>query len=70
MFSMKNTKLYSFENQSHYLRNFRILKSLITGELEAMLIILVFSISGLGDKDNMSVDMLETSERLRFASVL
>lgn len=70
MFSMKNTNLYSFENQSHYLRNFRILKNLITGELEAMLFILVFSISGLGGENSMSVDMLETSERLRFALVL
>lgn len=69
---MKNTKPYGFENQSHYLRNFRILKSLITGELEAMLFILVFSISRLGGENNMSVDTLdlETSERLRFALVL
>lgn len=67
---MKNTKLYGFENQSLYLRNFRILKSLITGEIEAMLFILVFSISWLGGENNMSVDMLETSERLRFALVL
>lgn len=70
MFFMKNTKLYGFENQSQYLRNFRILKSLITGELEAMLFILAFSISGLGGENNMSVDMLDTSERLRFALVL
>ena len=70
MFFMKNTKLYGFENQSQYLRNFRILKSLITGELEAMLFILAFSISGLGGENNMSVDVLDTSERLRFALVL
>ena len=70
MFFMKNTKLYGFENQTHYLRNFRILKSFITGELEAMLFILVFNISRLGGENNVSVDMLETSERLRFALIL